>query len=189
MTAEPTDRHDAPTHEHNVDQSIANLLEQMARELEVRGEVDLEALARSHPEHADRLRQLLPAMEAVAGWAERTASLSPGTRAPADVPQIGDSLQYFGDYELLEEIARGGMGVVYKARQTTLNRIVALKMILSGAAGRRATRWQRFHAEAEAAAKLDHPGIVPNLRSRPAQRAALLLDGIRRGNESRRSSQ
>ena len=66
----------------------------------------------------------------------------------------------FGEYELLDEIARGGMGVVFRARQTKLNRLCALKMILSGEfAG--ADDIQRFHTEAQAAANLQHPGIVP----------------------------
>ncbi len=78
---------------------------------------------------------------------------------PSSAPARRAALRYFGDYVLLGEIARGGMGVVYRALQTSLEREVAIKMIDAGKlANDGAVR--RFHTEAEAMAKLDHPNIV-----------------------------
>jgi WD40 repeat protein/predicted Ser/Thr protein kinase len=137
---------DAIDKERRVEQALAAYIQAVEA-----GETpDREAWLRAHPDLADELASYLADRDAFANWA---GSPPPGSTASA-LPHS------FGKYRILSELARGGMGVVYRAHQPGLNREVALKMILSGRLSNRADV-ERFRREAEAAASLDHPRIVP----------------------------
>lgn len=158
--------------ENDRDERVAALLEELLT-AKRRGEaIDVELIAAGHPNLAAELRELW----AVAALAEEfqseseitlqwhdgrarkpTATLPATSSRSARLPLPGRD---FGDYELLEELGRGGMGVVYRARQLSLDRIVALKIILRGATASLADL-ARFRGEAETAARLNHPSIVP----------------------------
>ena len=151
-----------------MERKLAALIDELIEQSRDGKTSDLEAVIREHPALASELRELW----ATAMIAEDFASLSgelaalPSESADqranqAQPPNWPGALPgKIGDYELLEEIGRGGMGVVFKARQVSLGRIVALKMILRAELASSADR-TRFRAEAESVAQLNHPHIVP----------------------------
>lgn len=160
MSSEP---HDPSVREQRLNAIIAAYLQAVDagqpsdRQTLLAEHADFAAELESFFRDQDEVRQLAEPMKPAGDAAvpEATVDLDNPTR-----PSVGTRVRYFGDYELIEEIARGGMGVVFKARQVSLNRVVALKMILAGQLASAAER-QRFLNEAAAAANLDHPHIVP----------------------------
>ncbi|HZT82124.1 MAG TPA: protein kinase [Gemmataceae bacterium] len=146
------------------DERLARLLTDLTDRRRQGERPDLADALRQHPDLADELPGLWATVEFAEalgrpGLPSRSTVGFPGS-PPAPAPANGPLPRAFGDYELLEEIGRGGMGVVYRARQHHPERIVALKMTLRGELATPEER-ARFKAEAEAAGKLNHPNIVP----------------------------
>ncbi|HEX4590441.1 MAG TPA: serine/threonine-protein kinase, partial [Gemmataceae bacterium] len=137
------------------DRDLAVLLEQLTARLQAGESVDEAELLAAHPEHADRLRALLPALRLLGDAASSERRGVSPTCLDDELP--GDPI---GDFQLLGEVGRGGMGVVYEAIQLSLNRRVALK-VLPFAATMDPRQLLRFRHEAQAAALLHHPNIVP----------------------------
>lgn len=142
------------------DEVLVELLDELMAKARGGGAGSLEELVAAHPHLERELRELWATVQITEDFASFSglfdSDLPPQATSAAEIFEPRD----YGDYELLEELGRGGMGVVYKARQKKPDRIVALKMILRGDLASPADL-ARFRAEAEAAAQLHHPHIVP----------------------------
>jgi serine/threonine-protein kinase len=132
---------------------LADLVAEITDRLHAGERVDVDEYLDRYPERAERLRRLLPALEVLDGMSASTPA-ERQEEAGAAVPST------LGDFRIIREVGRGGMGVVYEAEQLSLGRRVALKM-LPFAGTLDARQLQRFKNEAQAAACLQHQHIVP----------------------------
>jgi tetratricopeptide (TPR) repeat protein len=135
----------------SVEALVGQVADEFTERLNRGEEPDVEGYARRHPEHAGVIRQVLSALRMVRQSAPVGAG--PLAGAPTDLGQLGD-------FRLVREVGRGGMGVVYEAEQVSLGRRVALK-VLPFAATMDPRQLQRFQNEARAAGALHHTNIVP----------------------------
>ncbi len=152
-----------------LEQQLAEIVTAQLDKMQRGESLDMDAIMAEHPKLAKQIQEVLPALllADVAGHAaemeqEQTSSHRGfGGRLILGSDQTPEAIpSRMGDYELMEQIGRGGMGVVFKARQISLGRLVAVKMIQRERLISEHER-QRFVAEAQATARLDHPGIVP----------------------------
>jgi serine/threonine protein kinase/tetratricopeptide (TPR) repeat protein len=164
--------------EQRLDQVIADFLR-----LRSEGrEPNRQDLLRQHPDLASDLTRFFADQDGFAGLAE------PLRQFAAPLPWSGGGAAppaALGDYEVVGEIGRGGMGVVFKARQKGLNRLVAIKMVLPGAYAGAAL--PRFRTEAQAAARLQHPNVVQIFEvGEHDGRPYLVLEYVEGGNLAQR---
>lgn len=140
-------------------QELVEVLEQYMADLERGVLPNDQALLDAHPELAGELQPYLESLRMLDG-ATRGIRVSKTTEPAATGERIRTSLRQLGEFQILREVGRGGMGIVYEAHQKSLNRRVALK-ILPFAAVLDQRQIARFRNEAQAAAQLHHPHIVP----------------------------
>ena len=160
------------------DQELHELLVQCVTAMQEGREVDLVEIQQQHPEHADSISEFLENhqlfQETVEGVDSKSGKASQNRWRNAAGEQSASAASYpsiaglknrsfpipFGDYSLLSEIDRGGMGIVFKALYPKLNRVVALKIMRSGEMASEEEQ-RRFCAETEAIAAINHPNIIP----------------------------
>ncbi len=150
--------------ESMLEAELAFLVSDLADRIQSGEEVHFEQVCAEHPHFESDLREIWGALvvtDAVAATVRQTTGSQENPPEPSWISLTIPSLPFqVGDYRLLQIIGRGGMGVVYRAQQQSLNRIVAVKMISENRPAS-PENLQRFFAEAEANARLEHPGIVP----------------------------
>jgi eukaryotic-like serine/threonine-protein kinase len=138
----------------SIDPTLGSLIDELSTRVLAGEKIDIETVSLSYPEWTDMLRTLLPAVLGLVELADNTDLSPPGsTRDDADRP-------IFGNFRIIREVGRGGMGIVYEAEQIALKRRVALK-VLPQAAAMDPRALQRFQLEAQVAGWLQHPRIVP----------------------------
>ncbi len=135
------------------EQAFDDLIDEITDCLQSRRAVDVDEYARRFPEFAERVRKLVPTLQAMADIGHSLGGNGTGAVS------TGSLREALGDYRIVREIGRGGLGVVYEAEQLSLSRRVALK-VLPFAAVLDERQIKRFKNEALAAAQLDHPHIV-----------------------------
>lgn len=139
---------------------IEILVEEYAALLRQGNSVTIEEFAARHPDHAAALRKILVAVDLVERAALQSVIAS-GSEAGNGFQQFEKNIpNSFGDFDIVRELGRGGMGIVYVAKQRSLKRLVALKVLPSSGPQAIKNR-QRFRREAESAASLHHTNIVP----------------------------
>jgi WD40 repeat protein/serine/threonine protein kinase len=171
------------TASRDLDSALASLVEQLTLLLKQDDQAGVQRLLEDHPDHAAELRSMLPTLQVL------VELQGPGARQVTVAAPVTPPL---GDFRLLREVGRGGMGVVYEAEQLSLSRRVAVK-VLPFAAVLDPRCLQRFKNEALAAAQLDHPNIVEvfgvgcdrcihfyAMRFVDGQTLAAIIDGLQR---------
>ena len=151
------DRESVADRPAEIDEAFDELVCEVSAKLEGGEAVDLDAIAAVHPEHVERLGKLLPTLQAMAELGHSDTALLATSSESREATALKTGV--LGDYRILREVGRGGMGVVYEAEQVSLGRKVALK-VLPFAAMLDQKQLQRFQNEARAAASLRHPNIV-----------------------------
>lgn len=152
---------DSDEPESEAEEQLAVIVSDLTDLMQRGQHVDIHEVCKKHPKHASDLMFLWGTVlvtDAVGG-AEGKRIEASATKSDSGQWQLSLPCT-FGDYELIEVVGRGGMGIVYRANQISLNREVAIKMILRDRLATPLER-QRFFAEARATAKLEHVGIVP----------------------------